>query len=358
MDNKSNQLVIRELPLFQWLFSLILFATCIFIYQSKPDQLTAPIVTGIIGLLILVSSPILVVTADRSSGMLTIRRVGLLQRFKREIPVSNILAIQLEHSLSSSDSSSSRRTSVYRIVVVTKTQEVVPFRNSYSSGQWTKETKAKKLREFLGVGGEDMSLDGMFKTASSQAVTQFKQEQESITGSMETEQVTDGVRWKLETRATGGTPVSLWISPDIQWEGNFLYLTQKMQGQGTQSGLMSMVGKMLFRTSLSFYGFAADLTPGLDSAEILTPLDAQLEPHFMAFTSDPAGARQALNPWTTLPLAKWAEKYPLKQGNTNQMAVLFSPQGIHLAMMGLVNPEFLQELTALGVELVKSQGSK
>jgi hypothetical protein len=78
----------------------------------------------------------------------------------------------------------------------------------------------------------------------------------------------------------------------------------------------------------------------------------------MAFTSDPAGARQILNPWVERPLADWAQKYPLKQGNTNQLAVIFSPQGVYLATMGLVNPEFLQELTALGVELVKAQGSK
>ncbi len=358
MDNRSNQLVIREFPTLEWFFGLLLLGIGYYIYQSNPDQLTTPIIVGTVGLFVFILSPILVVKADRSTGLLTIQRVGLLRRYRREIPVSEILAIQLEHSISHSSSSSSRHTPVYRIVVITKDQEVVPFRNSYSSGQWAKEAKAKKLREFLGVGGEDMSLGGMLRTASGQAVTQFKQEQETITGSQETEQVTDGVRWKLETKATGGTPISRWFSPDFHWDGNFVYLTQKMEGQGSQSGLMSMMGKMLFRTSLSLYGFPADLTPGLDSAEILAPLDAQLEPYFMAFTSDPSGARQILNPWVEMPLGAWAEKYPLKQGNTNQLAVLFSPQGVYIAMMGLVNPEFLQELTALGVELVKAQGSK
>jgi hypothetical protein len=357
MDNRSNELVIREFPFLQCLFGFILIGISIFTYQSKPDQITVPIITAVLGLLMFALAAILIVKADRATGTLTIQRNSLLRRFKREIPLSDIFAIQLEHSLSSSDSSSGR-TSVYRIVVVTKNQEVIPFRNSFSSGQWTKEAKAKKLREFLGVSGEDLSLVSLIKTASGQAVTEFKEEQEAITGDQETEKVTDGIRWKLETRAMGGTPVSRWFSPDFSLDGNFLYLTQKMQGQDSQGGLMAMMGKMLIKTSLSLYGFAGDLTPGLDSGEVLTPLDPQLDPHFMAFTSWPDGAQQLLNSWATLPLVKWAGKYPLTKGNSNQMAVLFCPQGVYLATMGLVNPEFLQELTSLGVELVKAQGIK
>ncbi|MEW6093097.1 MAG: hypothetical protein AB1531_03940 [Chloroflexota bacterium] len=357
MDNRSNQLVIREYPIFEWFFGLLMFGIGLFAYQNKPDQLTVPIIVGVIGLFIFLLSAILTVKADRSTGLLTIQRAGLFRRFKREIPLSEILTIQLEHSISHG-SSSRRSTSVYRIVVITKSQEVIPFRNSYSSGQRAKEAKAKKLREFLGVGGADGSLVGIFQEASGKAVDQFKQEQEAITGSQETENVTDGVHWKLETRAMGGTPVSRWFSPDFRWDDNFVYLTQKMQTQGSQSGLMSLMGKMLFKTSLSLYGFPADLTPGLENADVLAPLDNQLEPYFMAFSSDPAGARQILNPWVGVPLGTWAEKYPLKQGNTNQMAVLFSPQGVYLAMMGLVNPGLLEELTALGVVLVKAQGSK
>jgi len=75
----------------------------------------------------------------------------------------------------------------------------------------------------------------------------------------------------------------------------------------------------------------------------------------MAYASSSIQAPQVLNPWVGMPLAAWAQKYPLKQGNSNQLAVLFCPQGVYVAMMGLVNPEFLQELTALGVALVKAQ---
>ena len=353
MDNHSDPLTLREYPIFEWIFGLAALAFGAFTLRSDPAQVILPIIASGVCLLFFSLSAILVVKADRTEGTLTIQRISLLRRYKREIPISSIQAIQLE-STSSYSSSSHQRTTTYRIVVITKDQEVIPFRNSYSSGSWPKEAKAKKLREFLGVGGADMSIGGLFQAASGMAAQQFQQEQAAITGSPDTDQVTDGVHWKLETKAMGGSPVSRWFSPDFQMTGNFVYVTQKMQGQSSQSGLMSMVGKMLYRASLSLYGFAPDLTPGAEAGTVV-PLDSQLEPYFMAFTSAPSLASSVLNPWAEMPLAAWAQKYPLQQGNTNQLAVLFCPQGVYVATLGLVNPEFLQELTALGVALVKAQ---
>lgn len=91
-------------------------------------------------------------------------------------------------------------------------------------------------------------------------------------------------------------------------------------------------------------------------AETVTALPAQLQPYFAAFASDPATAGQVLNPWMGMPLAQWANRYPLTQDNSHQLAVLFCPQGVYVATVGLIHPEFLQDLTALGVELVKAQG--
>jgi hypothetical protein len=357
MNDRSEQLTLREYPIFGWFFGLAALAFGAYTLRTDPAQVIMPIGAAVVCLLFFGLSSILVVKADRSTGTLTIQRISLLRRYKRELPVSSLAAIQMEQTSSYDSSSSSHRSTSYRIVAITRDQEIIPFRIAYSGGRWAKEANAKKLREFLGVGGADMSISGMLKTASGMAAEKFKEEQETITGDQDTEQVTDGVHWKLETKSMGGSPVSRWFSPDFQWNGNFVYIAQKMQGQTSQGGLMSVVGKMLFKTSLSLYGFTSELTPGLDSAEILTPLDAQLEPLFTAFTNNPSEALQLLNPWTAMPLAAWAQKYPLKQGNTNQLAILFSPQGVYVAMLGLVNPEFLNELTALGVELVKAQGS-
>lgn len=48
------------------------------------------------------------------------------------------------------------------------------IRVAFTSRTVTKETKAKKLQEFLGVGGKDMTLGGMFQQAISMASKYFK----------------------------------------------------------------------------------------------------------------------------------------------------------------------------------------
>src|SRR5512137_2688081 len=98
----------------------------------------------------------------------------------------------------------------------------------------------------------------------------------------------------------GATPGSRWLSPYYKMDDGFLYLAQKMVGQQSGGGgFLASLGKTLFRTSIGLYGFAPDDTPSLDSADTFAPLDANLEPHFTAFTGNPIAARQILNPWVT-----------------------------------------------------------
>jgi hypothetical protein len=117
---------------------------------------------------------------------------------------------------------------------------------------------------------------------------------------------------------------------------------------------------MLYQQSIGMYGFRGEDTPGLNTAEVLPSLDPHLDSHFSAFASDPGTARQILNPWIAAPLADWATRYPLKQlqkpGLFGQLVVLFSPRGVYVASLGTMIPEALEELTNLGVELVKTQG--
>ncbi len=349
----DQKLVMCDFPIALWLFGLAAGGYAAYAFLKAPGQIVVIAVGAGIFALICLTATILTVTADRIRGILTIRYTGLLIRKRREIPIAEIAAVELEQSRSSNSSST------YRIVVVTRNNERIPLRSYYSGGFLMQQARAKRLRDFLGVGGMDMSLSGMFTAASAQAAEAFRQEQESITGSQDEEHVTDGVRWKLQTRAAGGSPVSVWQSPDFQWPGHFLYLVQKMPGQRSTGGVMSLMGKTLLNTSMKIYGFGGEMTPGLERASQLSPLDPQLEPLFFAYTSDPAGARQILNPWVEMPLADWAQKYPVRQtdsGSVIQLAVLFSPQGVSLAIMGLLNAEFLEELTRLGVELVKAQG--
>jgi hypothetical protein len=54
-------------------------------------------------------------------------------------------------------------------------------------------------------------------------------------------------------------------------------------------------------------------------------------------------------------------RYPLKQiqkpGLFGQLVVLFSPRGTYIASLGTMIPEAVEELTNLGIELIKTQGS-
>ena len=155
-----------------------------------------------------------------------------------------------------------------------------------------------------------------------------------------------------------GSTKARWFSPDFKTEGVFLLVAQKAEGQASQ-GLLASLGSMIFKHTLSVFGFQTDDTPGLDQAATLAPLDPALESHFMALTNNPDSARQMLNSGTVMPLANWAQRYPLKQfqkgSGSSQLVVLFGPNGVYLATLNLLQPGQVDELAAMGAELVKSQ---
>ena len=107
---------------------------------------------------------------------------------------------------------------------------------------------------------------------------------------------------------------------------------------------------------MKIYNFDEADTPNLSNADLF-PLDAHLEGDFFAYTNNKALAQNILNPWVKWPLADWARKHPFTQGSTDQLAVLFSPRGLYLAVMGYVNQEYLDELAHLGAELIRVQGN-
>lgn len=80
----------------------------------------------------------------------------------------------------------------------------------------------------------------------------------------------------------------------------------------------------------------------------------------MALTISPGEATQLLNPWTQTPLTAWGERYPLQQFQSNsrftQIVILYNPNGIHIAALRILPQDKLDELTRLGLELVKAGG--
>ena len=358
MDNQNNQLVIRQYPIFAWIFGLAVLGFAAYVYIQTPASWVYSAVGIAIFLLVVLFSNVLTVTADRIARTLIIRHDGLVTHKSREIPVGDIAAIQLESHRSYSSSSHSSSTT-YRIVVITKGNQTIPFSASSDSARAPKEAKARQLREFLGVRGEDSSTGGIFKMATGLAQQAFQQKQESLTGPETEEHITDGIHWKVQSVAFGGAAVTRWFSPDFQCPGGFVYLVQKVAGQGSGAGLLGGLSKILYRQTIGMYGFGAEDTPGLESADLLASLDAGLDQHFGVFASDASTARQVLNAWAIAPLVDWGTRYPLKQmqsqGLFGQLVVLFSPRGTYVSCMGTLIPEAVEELTNLGVELVKAK---
>jgi hypothetical protein len=363
MDTQNNTLTIREYPLALWIFGLVLLAVAGYTAPGIRSSWAITLITGVAGLLFFLFAAVLVVEADRMRGTLVIRRTSPLRRYVREIPVSSIAALQVDsHASSEVENGRTRTSTAYRIVVITKDNETIPFRTAYTSGASAKEARARKLREFLGVGGADTtSLGGIIRQATGMAQQAFQERQESLTGPEAEEHVTEGVHWKLQTVAFGATAITRWFSPDQQCTSGFICLAQKVAGQALAAGgLLGGVSKLLYREVIQMNGFGSQETPGLDSADVLASFEPQLDPYFAVFTSDPAAAHQYLNPWSVAPLVDWATRYPLKQiqstrGLFGQLIVMICPTGTYVASSGNMIPEAVQELTNLGVALVKGK---
>ena len=360
MDNQNSRLNFRQYPIANWIIGIIflaLAATHLTDLSLGPGSFNfiLLILEVAIGLFLLLTGSIMIIRADRTTQMLTFSYRSLLRGSKKEVSFAEIAGIHLESNISRG--SSRRAGPTYRIAAVRKDGKSVPSYFFFSNRSKDKDRIVEKLRAFIGVGGDDTGFGGPLQAASQMAGQRFQEQQEGITGSEAEEHVTDGVHWILETRAFGGMPVSRWHSLDFKCGGNFLYLIQNIEGQGAQDGLMATMGKMVYKTSMSLYGFSGDLTPNENQAVVLAPLDPQLENNFVAYTSDSSLARQILNPWAIKTLAAWAQSHPLTKNNrSDQLAVLFSPEGLYLATTGLTNPEFLDEAVKLGAELVKAQG--
>lgn len=351
MDENTNQLSFRDFPTALVIAGFLSIAGSVFFYLESREWIPSAIALGF-SLLLFLFATVLDVSANRLTRTLRISRRGLVYRFEREIPFNEIASIRVGYSNSSDNDSPT-----YRVEILLKDASIVPLRNAYSSGRRNKEKQAEKLRAFIGIGGVDMSIGGMFNSAAQGMQPQLRAEQESITGDQDEIHETNGVRWQIETLAFGTNPITRWRSSNYSIPDHFLYLTQKLDGQKNppDNKLMQAVYEKLFQQSLKIYGFNETETPNMQAADVF-PLGSRLDANFFAYASNAGLAQQILNPWTEMPLAAWAQAHPFKQDSTDQLAVLFGPQGLYLAVMGYVNAEYLEELTTLGTELVRAQG--
>ncbi|HPH96802.1 MAG TPA: hypothetical protein PKW33_08895 [Anaerolineaceae bacterium] len=356
----EQKLVIRDNPIFLWIFGLGFLAAGVFVFFQKPLETWLPAAfLGLFGVLMTFLPSALTITADRSVRTLTLRYGIIVTRSLKTIPFDAIQTIYVtsHHSHSSRGGHSTS----YRIELVQRDGTVVPFRSYYSSGSFFMERNARKLREFIGLEESvDQTPLGILRAAPSLAQPQLQRQQEMITGANAAIHETNGVKWQLQVIPMGTSPVVRWYSQSFATPGTFLFIAQKVQGQPSGfggNGLMASIGKTLFRQTLAMYGFSGADLPDIETAAIFGPLEGALEQNFVAFTDEPYSARQLLNPWVQMPLVNWAQRYPLKQihsGRFSQLSVMFCPTGTYVSVPGTLDQSQVDELAVLGSDLVRA----
>ena len=355
------ELKLTERPILSWILGFAGIAWGGYAFAVSLPQINfSALIPLLVGILFLVFNYGLTVTADKSTGILTLDYRSVFLHSVREIPLQNIQSIRVDSSTSQGRKRGSRNTT-YRIEAVLKDDERIPFRSYYSGNFIKYQNWANKLRAFLNLGEAfDETPMGIIRAASKLGSDAAKIQQEAFTGPNAEMRSTDGVNWQVQTFGMGAAPGARWFSPDFKTQSGFLFLAQKIPGQSS-TGFLASLGKALFKQSISMYGFGPSDTPNLANADQYASLSPGLDRHFSAFTSNPAEAGQILNPWTQTPLAAWGERYPLQQFQSNsrftQIVILYSPNGIHIATLGILPQDKLDEIAQLGVELVKAQGS-
>ncbi|RPI10531.1 MAG: hypothetical protein EHM65_08015 [Acidobacteriales bacterium] len=342
MQQNDSQLVIRDVPIFQWVFAFLFAGVgTLVINQGGP-----PVFGGIfaaVGVGFLLFSSVLTITADRITRTLKLDCRSALRHTLKQVHFDEIAGINVERNVSGG-----KRGFTYRLTLLRKDGQVIPFRSSSSSGWKGKERRAVQLREFLGIQDSNRIPAGILPAELLQAAEIHE---------------TTGVHWRIQPMYTASysAPTGVrWHSPDFKTPGIFLFVAQKAEGQPSR-GFLASLGSMFIRQALSLHGFSPEDTPALEQAVTLAPLEPALERHFMAYTNSPSSAHQLLNSRVAAQLADWAARYPLKQlqrGSGNgQLMTLFGPNGVYLATLNLLQPDQAHELVSLGVELVKSQSA-
>jgi hypothetical protein len=342
MNGSDSQLVLRDVPIALWLFGLLFACIGIAIILEGGPPLVIALILFAIGMCFLLFSSVMTVTADRITRMLQLEYRSLLSRSLKQVPFDEIGGINVERSRSGG-----RGGPTYRLTLMQKDGQVIPFRSFSSSGWKKKERQAHRLREFIGIQESNRTPTGMLPAEFSQAAEIHE---------------TNGVHWQIQpmsTQSSAAPTGARWHSPDFKTPGLFLLVTQKAEGQSS-GGFLASLGNMFIRQALSLHGFKPEDTPGLDQVDSIGPLDPALERHFMAYSNSPASAGQLLNSRSVMQLADWAGRYPLKQLQSgspySQLMALFGPNGVYVVTLNLMQPSQAYELVSLGVELVKCQG--
>ncbi len=350
MKENSSELIVKDRPVLLWVVMLVALGVGVYFYLRYPTQ-WLPLAITIVGAFVLFSIiPDVEIRANRDTRMLTITRRYPFRVTRQHLAFDALQAVYLASSVGYESSNKT-----YRVELKLKNGDIVPVRQAFSSGKARKEAVVQRISDFTGIASIDPAT--MSQNLGLEAMQrEYQLEQEAITGPQGEEQTTDGVRWTFQTLMIGTAPLSHWHSPDIWLDNAFLFVVQKppQQNKLLEGKWVQPLADMLVQKAMKVYGFEEADTPDLSTATRID-LPAELKPHYMGFSDEPDRVRRLVTPWVTRPLLDWAMKYPISVENIeSHLTIHLGPRGLSLRTPGLVNPEYLDDLKAMGVELVRS----
>ena len=369
-QNDPKVLVVKEYPTALWLVSGV-FALFGLVFLITPGGLGGGLIGLGVGLGMLLLGSVDTITLNKRHNRLSIRRRYLWRTAFQEHPLDDVSSFELE----ASQSSDSGR--IYRIIAVMAEGKPIPLTSAYTTGHERKRQRAARLNQWLGWEGATVNQDESPWGASAvegdegsrlSTVMGGEKSTTRVEAQVESQEVpapavngeTNGVRWQVAKLQVGEMPVRRWFSPDFKFEGGFLLLAQKPEGMRISGKLLGVLGRMFGMQALRLYGFAPEDSPGMETAAPLEPPEPRLEEHYVTLTSNQRAARLALNPWVIMPLVAWGEHNPLRPAQASQeqaqAVILFSPNGVTVAGVGVDTPEEIEALSGLGIELVRAAG--
>lgn len=340
MDESSPTPVIRDTPWMLWILGALVGGLAIFMAPSPPWR-AGPIL-GFVALctaqlLLFTRSSLLTIQVDADGGCLVLMYRSLLSKRVNRLSLDEIASIDIEASAADGRSD--------RVVISLRDGQVTPLRRYYTTS--SKERLAKSLRELTGVGGSHIRTND--------DIQMIRQRHQALIAEYADMRETSGVRWKVQEVDLGRLPVTRWFSPDSRTNGEFVYIAQRPTGQLFPGGI---IGRSAMRVALGLYSFSGEDVPRLDAATLVS-LDDQLAPDFVAFASDASAAAEIVDPRVVGALAAWAAQHPLHTIRVGYclgpLSVLFSPQGVYAVTSGISDSAQLDELVAVGVQLVNAQ---
>ena len=360
--SNSNRLVITDRPVAAWFGGLIFCAAGIFI--ATQGSLLMGAIFGGIGLVVLLlggfGSQLVI---DKDEGAVRLVKYTLVgKQVVRELLIDEVTSAEVRRA--------GRNT--YRIELLLKDGSYQPLTDYSTSGTLSKQVRADKIRNFLGPQKlEDraaavLGISGV-REQLAQQMYRPRPLDDSPAGAEDSGD-TDGVTWEIRRLISpSGGKVTRWFSAGARTGGGFVMLIQggsdRPGGKGL-GGLLGSLANMVYKQFIGMYQIGGDETPGLENAQPVQNLEPRLAQNFASLTDDSYTARQMLNPWAAGPLAEWAARHPaggiqvMRDNDYGPMFALFSPKGVTIAFASQIDdPAMVEEITRLGVELVKANSS-